>query len=67
MNCWTPARVEGESGQQFMTPDNWESRDNQDNRIVPRGFFLSNPHTVSASWHVHNLPELLYTTKTKIW
>ena len=54
-SSWPPARVEGESGQQSMTPDprdNGDPGDNRDPRIVPGGLLLSNTHTLSAYWQV---------------
>ena len=49
-SSWPPARVEGGSGQQSMTPDNrdpWNNRDPRDPRIVPG-------HTLSAYWQVQD-------------
>ena len=52
-----PARVEGGSGLQSMTPDNRDSRDPGDpgeTPIVPGGLLLSNTHTLSAYWQVQD-------------
>ena len=56
-SSWPPARVEGGSGLQSMTPDSRESRDlgdPRDPRIVPGGLLLSNAHTLSAYWQVQD-------------
>ena len=47
-SSWPPARVEGESGQQSMTPDCRDPGDPRDPGIVPGGLILSTPHTLSA-------------------
>ena len=53
-SSWPPARVEGGSGQQSMTPERRDNRDPGDPGIVPRGLLLSNTHTVSAYWQVQD-------------
>ena len=53
-SSWPPARVEGGSGLQSMTPDPGDNRDPRDPRIVPGGLLLSNPHTLSAYWQVQD-------------
>ena len=53
-SSWSPARVEGGSGQQSMTPDPGDNRDPRDPRIVPGGLLLSNTHTLSAYGRVQD-------------
>ena len=51
--------MEGESGQQSVTPDPQDNRDPWDpreSRIVPGGLLLSNTHTLSAYWQVQDGP-----------
>ena len=53
-SSWPPARVEGGSGLQSMTPDMADPGDPRDPRIVPGGLLLSNTHTLSAYWQVQD-------------
>ena len=59
-SSWPPARVEGGSGLQSMTPDSRESRESRDPLdpgIVAGGLLLSNAHTLSAYWQVQDGPD----------
>ena len=53
-SSWPPARVEGGSGLQSMTPDWLDPRDPGESSIVPGGLLLSNTHTLSAYWQVQD-------------